>query len=208
MHHVIKLTDLSYLRLKKMEERGQLALAWSRPHLFAKMAFWEVDAMALLIAEALRPRFGRKIAGQIVRCWWHIWLQCVAKSEEEREPPPVYFAVLQFELPNGKTAHLCAVAEGNVDAALLERARSYSDGEVMLTTVDVTRLIGFMRKQAAKHNIDLSGAFLPALDHHETQELIKRSSDKWDDAMNEARARRDGERCRKFAETHIGERLQ
>jgi hypothetical protein len=124
-----------------------------------------VDAVAVALRDDLAKVLPRKTASVIVRGFFDLWIEAVARAEHGGES--IIFLVAQ--LVSGPDEWRCAIGPA---AKLSEHIAQLPPWKVCVTA-DVGEIMRGIRERASNKGIDLSGGsfFLP-LDHPLTQEWI------------------------------------
>lgn len=160
--------------LDSLRQRGHFAGAFGRSDAYESLGWIPLDSFAIFLNDTLAERYPRAEAAQIVRIHCDVWSAAVAMAEEHPDQPAL-FCVVDF-YPGGKRAHLCcATTSTNLDEIAQRVAMTpQALGAIAkrISSVNATRLIKWLRGNAAKHGIDLSTPFLPPVNSPEFAEIF------------------------------------
>lgn len=214
LKEILAMTDTTLPMLKALRRRNQLALAFGQRVAYESMSYLDVDAVAMLINDTLALSFDRPTAAMLTRIHFNIWGRAVALAEEKRDQPAL-FCIVELEDDNGVLHHLCA-ATRTTDQEEIARQVEMSPQALGLdarriVTVNVQRLIRFIREKGARYGIDLDRSFLPPPGSPAYEELFAAADQELAEAIAKARTRKVkeeaaqkvGGKTRKLAENEI-----
>jgi hypothetical protein len=209
---LLKVTGTTEQGLKSLRRRNQLAGAFSLKELFNGLPYLPLDAVGMLLAGTLAKPYSQTEASQLVRLFGDTWAETVSEAEANFSED-AHFCIVDFERESdGKKAHMACGARKatpeQIAAALRMTPEATGFVPVRVNCVNVSHLIRFIRKTAAKHGIDLIAPFMPPPGSKEFKALFAPYVELRDKAivavrdhrMRGAFARLAGEKARKVAE--------
>jgi hypothetical protein len=218
---LLKVTATPPEALKSLRRRDQIALAFGRREAYDSLSYIELDAVGLLLTDAIGRAYNNlTTAAQLLRIYGDVWAGVVGEAEADLRHDKSFCIVDLADadeprpLEHIKAHYACGANESDPDkiAKFVERY-SPTPGlvAVRVNCVNVSHLIRFIRKTAAKHGIDLLGAFMPPPSDPRFKEFVQPYEDLRDKAIFEVRARKArealarevGERARRLMEADL-----
>lgn len=195
LNDVLAATATSYDALQSLRRRNQIGLAFGRGVAAASLSYVAADTVGMILAATLGRSHGQTMAAQIVRLRFDAWGHVVAEADARPERD-AFLVVVDLERNTDRAAaHFVAgatdVTSPEALAADIVRnmpaARGFTATRVI--SVNISRLMRFIRAQGVRHGIDLSHAFLPPPDSDTFRDLMSPYVEMRDAAIIEVRNR-------------------
>jgi hypothetical protein len=106
LRELLAVTAMPLQNFRALRHRDHLALAFGRSNAYASLTFFEVDALGMVLADALATSHGRNTTARLIRCDCDRWCETAAMVESTWQP--AYYAVADYRGIDGKLAHLTA----------------------------------------------------------------------------------------------------
>ena len=213
LKEIMWLSETTEPMLKALRRREQLALAFGQRHAYGSMRYLDVDAVALLLNQALAQKFKRDMAAHLTRIHFGTWGKAVATAEAHRDQP-AFFYVIQFLNEHGKAAPLTAAVNLDDQAAVIRQVEASPQAKghtyVKHDVVDIQRLIRFIRLKGERLGLDQDMAFMPPPGSPEYKALVAPFEDLVAKAIDNVRTMKGkealvtkvGEQTRRLAMAH------
>ncbi len=200
---LLKITGTTEQGLKSLRRRDQIALGFGQRHAYESLPYLPLDAVCMLTAGTLAKPYSQTEASQLVRLNGDRLAEVVAEAEANFAED-AHFCIVDFEREtDGKKAHMaCGARKATPEqiAAEVERTpEAKGFRAVRINCVNVSHLIRFVRKIAAKHGIDLIATFMPAPGSKEFKALFEPYVEVRDKAIVAVKDRKKREAFAKLA---------
>jgi len=164
-------------RMKVQRFEGALVGAFGRTDVYESMGHLEVDSLAVRLRDLLTEKLSQKLAADIVRDQWGIWMRVAALAETSGQP--TFFYVIEYETAKGKRHHMTlgSMLDDREPANLLAiaedlRARAGVTAKHYVV-VEMHELLESVRAAARDAGFDFSAPFLPPYGSAELDAVLK-----------------------------------
>jgi hypothetical protein len=185
LQDVLTATGTPFPKFQTLRRRNQIGLAFGRNVATASLSYVPVDCIGLMLVDALAESYPNAFAALLVRCHFDGWGYVVAEAEANPDHDASFCVVDLERERDGQKVHFVAGASD------LPSATGYV--AVRVTCTNVSRLLRFVRKRAAEHDIDLSAAFLPPPNSKIFSDLMRPYVEIRDEALVEVNNRKKRE---------------
>ena len=186
----LKIFGLSSGAFDAQQRAGHVALAFGTPIPSARGGYFDLDLVAMALAAALAPTFGRQAATAIVLGFFNQWVAAV--GDADADPAQSYFFALGgIRADPGERGFSEIWVTNGTHAQISSDLNSAS----VVMAINVSEIIAKLRLRAGAAGVDLSQPFSFPPDHQRFAQIVGEFEHEREERM--ARLRRDKKKWRR-----------
>jgi hypothetical protein len=167
------ISGLSDARLKALRQRGQAVRAFGSSEVYEALGYFELDVVAVRLADVLAKHLDRTLAAEIVRDQWGVWSRSIAAAETSGNP--TFFYVIGYG--DGRYLTTGSMLDSRSEVNLRAIAKDIHErGGVTAKSyivIEMQSLLADVRAAAKRAKVDFTAPFLPPFGSDELEALLQ-----------------------------------